>query len=99
MMQITSSLTANLFISIENNIDKVGGGPVMVEVDIVCKNSEAGYFTLGARLAIAKLNQAFSTTPILHNFDSKYHICIKTDVSGYDIGKTFCPQNSDGLGQ
>lgn len=45
------------------------------------------FFTLGARLAFAKLMHAFSTTLILPNFDPKCLIQIEIDALDYGISK------------
>lgn len=47
------------------------------------------FLTFKARLAFNKLKQAFIKALILHNFDLKCHICIKTDVLDYVISKIF----------
>ena len=52
------------------------------------KNSNgAGYLTPKAKLAFTKLRKAFTIVLIPGHFDLKCHIQIKTDVSGYTIGK------------
>ena len=38
------------------------------------------------KLAFLRLRQAFTEASILHHFDLKRHIWIKTDASGYTIG-------------
>lgn len=48
---------------------------------------EAGFLTFKARLAFVKLRSAFIKVLILHYFDLKYHIRIKTNVLGYAIGE------------
>ena len=65
------------------------------------KNIEAGsgFLTPKARLAFTKLRQVFMNTPILHYFDPKCHIWIKTDASGYAIGGVLSQLTLDDLGQ
>ena len=49
------------------------------------KNSNRGFFIFRARLAFAKLWEAFIKALILYYFDPKCHTYIKTNVSGYAI--------------
>lgn len=49
------------------------------------KEPGTGFFTPGAKLAFAKLRQAFMKTLILYHFNLEYHIEIKTDELGYTI--------------
>lgn len=58
----------------------VGDGKVSVKVNGVDKEFRTGLLTFEARLTLAKLRQTFDTTLILHHFDPKYNILIKTDV-------------------
>lgn len=71
MLRTTSGLTANKSIFV-NNIIEIGDGKVIEE------NSSMQFGTRflipGAKLAFAKLQHAFSTTPILYHFDAEYHI-------------------------
>ena len=57
------------------------------------------FFTLGAKLAFTKFRQVFLKALILHYFDPELHICIKTDISGYAIGRVSSQLISDNLGQ
>ena len=50
------------------------------------KEAGTGFFTPKARLAFTQLRQTFVEAPIFHHFDSKSHIRIETDASGYAIG-------------
>ena len=49
---------------------------------------EAGsdFLMPGARLAFIKLRQVFVEALIFYHFNSKYHIKIETNISGYAIG-------------
>ena len=47
------------------------------------------FFIFGARLAFTKLRQVFVKAPIFQHFDTKRHIQIETDASGYAIGGVF----------
>ena len=47
---------------------------------------ESCFLTPAAKLAFAQLKQAFTEAPILRHFDSKRHIRLETDASGYAIG-------------
>ena len=55
------------------------------------------FLTPGARLVFTKLRQAFFKALILHHFDLKYYIRIKTDVLGYAIGGVFSQLTLDDL--
>lgn len=48
------------------------------------KNS-LDFFTFKARLVFIKLRQAFIQALIHHQFNSKHHIWIEADISGYAI--------------
>ena len=50
-------------------------------------NRVASYLSPNAKQAFIQLKQAFIQAPILRHFDLKCHIQIKTDVSGYAIGR------------
>ena len=88
-----------------NNIEiddgKVGGNEVEKKdsKSFKSKKKESGFFTSGARMAFTKLRQAFIKTLILHHFDPKHHIQVKTDTSGYGIGGIFSQLTLDNLGQ
>ena len=56
------------------------------------------FFTLQAKLAFAKLSQAFVKAPILHHFDLERHIRIEMDASGYAIGGVLNQLTSDNSG-
>ena len=62
-------------------------------------NGATGYLTLDAKQAFTQLRQAFTEVPILQHFDPKCHIQIKTDGSGYIIGKVLSQLILDNLGQ
>ena len=51
--------------------------------------------TYGAKEAFNRLKQAFIEAPILQHFDLKSHIRIKTDASGYAIGRVFSQLSTD----
>ena len=53
------------------------------------KKIELSFLTFGTKMVFTKLRQAFVKTPILHYFDLKCHIQIKTDASGYAISGVF----------
>lgn len=95
MMQTTNSLVVNKLISIENSINGVGSQKVIIEAN--SKEFGTEYFISRARLAFVELKQAFSTVPILHHFDPKYHIQIKINRLGYTIGVILRRLNSDNL--
>ena len=48
--------------------------------------NNSSFLTPEAKLAFSRLRQAFTKVPILHYFDPKCYIRIKTDTSGYAIG-------------
>lgn len=50
----------------------MGGNRMIIEAN--CKGFETGFLTSGSRLAFAELKQIFGITPILHYYDSEYHI-------------------------
>ena len=52
-----------------------------------------------AKLVFIKLRQAFFKASILHHFDPKRHIQIKTDALGYAIGGVLNQLTLDNLGQ
>ena len=57
------------------------------------------FFTPRAKLAFAKLRQAFIKTQILHHFNSECHIRIETDILRYMIGGVLNQLTSDDLSQ
>ena len=57
------------------------------------------FFTPVAKIAFTKLEQAFCKAPIVHYFDPERHIRIKTDESGYSIGRVLNQLTSDDLNQ
>lgn len=59
----------------------------MIEKKIVVRNFETQFFILTAKLALAKLRQAFGTTPIFHDFDPKSHMWIEMEKSSYVIDR------------
>ena len=61
------------------------------------KKTESGFLTSEARKTFTKLRQAFIRAPILHHFNSKRHIRIETDTSGYAIGGVFSQLTLDDL--
>ena len=75
-------------------VDKVGvggGGDCKDETvgKLLSKNSNKiiGYLTPNARWAFIQLRQAFIKALIFQHFDLKCHIRIKSDASGYAIGR------------
>ena len=56
---------------------------------------EPTFPTPGTRKAFNKLRQVFTKDPILLHFDPEYHIWIKTNASGYVIGKIINQLTSD----
>ena len=50
-------------------------------------SSEAGFLTSKASLAFTQLRKAFTKALILHYFNPKHYIWIKTNCSGYAIGR------------
>ena len=63
------------------------------------KKAGIGFFTPKARLTFTLLKQMFVKTPILHHFDSKFHIRIKTNASKYQIGGILNQLILDDLGR
>ena len=63
------------------------------------KTVQSDFLTLGAKLAFAKLRQAFVKAPMLHHFDPERHIRIETDVSGYTIGGILSQLTLDNSGR
>ena len=63
------------------------------------KMVESDFLTSKARLAFTKLRQAFIKAPILYQFDSKHHIRVETNASGYAIGGVLSQLTSDDSGQ
>ena len=51
------------------------------------KLGEPKFLIFGVKEAFNHLRQAFTKAPIFWHFNPKYHIWIKTDVSGYTIRK------------
>ena len=68
---------------------KVGDDEIEKKVQNLSKSKktvQSDFLTPKAKLAFAKLRQAFVKAPILHHFDLERHIRIETDASGYAIG-------------
>ena len=61
------------------------------------KSVRSDFLTPGAKLAFAKLRQAFVKAPILHHFDPERHIQIEMDVSGYKFSGVLSQLTSDDL--
>ena len=57
------------------------------------------FLTPRAKLVFTKLRQVFFKALILYHFDSKCHIRMETDVSGYAIGEVLNQLTSDNLSQ
>ena len=57
------------------------------------------FFTPGTRLAFTELRQVLVKAPIFHHFYSERHIRIKTDASGYAIGRVLSQLTSDDSSQ
>lgn len=91
--QTMISPAANKSISIKDSTNRVGGDKMIVEADVVDKESETRFFTPGARLPFAKLRHAFNTIPILHHFGPE------TDILGYATGEIFSQLTFDGSAQ
>ena len=49
------------------------------------KENKSSFLTSDARMTFNYLRLALIKTSILQYFDPEYHICIKTDVSGYTV--------------
>ena len=56
---------------------------------------EPNFLTFDAKKAFNHLRLAFIKTPILQHFDLESHIQIKTDASGYVIGRVLSQLNID----
>ena len=63
------------------------------------KRTESGFLISRARIVFIELRQAFIKAPILHHFDSKRHIRVETDASGYAIDGVLSQLTSDNLGR
>lgn len=84
-----------------------GDGNELDDVSIVDANKMAkckdlikvrvSFLTPGARLVFTKLRQAFIKALILHHFDSKYYICVKTNILKYTIGEILSQLTLDNL--
>ncbi len=59
----------------------------------------ASFLTSKAKKAFTKLRQTFVEAPIQNHYDSKRHIQIEIDASGYAIGGILSQLTSDDLGQ
>ena len=57
------------------------------------------FLTPKAKLAFIKLRQVFVRAPILYHFDSKHHIWVETDVSGYAISEVLTQLTLDNSSQ
>ncbi len=59
----------------------------MVKAQNFAKANSSGieFLTSGAKEAFIYLQKAFTKIPIFRHFDSKCHIWIETDASGYAI--------------
>lgn len=79
--------TSKLTLINKIDIDKVGGSKVIVDANVVAKQSKIGFFILKTRFAFAKLSQACSIVPILHYLVPKDHIQIETDIGNYSLVK------------
>ena len=62
------------------------------------KTVGSDFLTPGARLAFIEWRQVFVKALILHYFDPKRHIRVKTDASGYAIRKVLSQLTIDNLG-
>lgn len=82
MLWTTNSSTINKLISADriNKVDEVK----MMEKHSN-KKSRTRFFTSGAKLTFAQLRQPLIITPTFYHFDPKYHIWIKSDISGHAI--------------
>lgn len=69
-----------------------------MNVEANSKKSGTRFFTPGARLAFAKLTQAFNIALIFYHFHLIYEIWIETNVSGYVIGGILSEQTLHNLG-
>ena len=73
-------------------VDSDGSGDEIVEKSPlhIKKTIEAiGYLTSNAKVAFIQLKKGFTKASIFHHFDPECHIRIRTDTSGYAIGKVF----------
>ena len=61
-------------------------------------NQSEIFFIFETKKAFKKLRQMFIETLILNHFDLERHIWIKTDVSGYTIGKILSQLTLNNLG-
>ena len=50
-------------------------------------SSRSGFFTFEANLTFTKLRKMLTIALIIYHFDPKRHVQIKTDASGYAIGR------------
>ena len=81
--------------------NEIGDNEIGTKVQKLSKSKkmESGFFTSGTRKAFTKLRQAFIKALILHRFDPKRHIRVKTDTSGYAISGVLSQLTSDYSGQ
>lgn len=77
------SSKVSILIVIEANKNKIVGDSNHLKLSIRTKK----FLTLKAKVAFTKLWQTFIKTLIFWHFDLKCYIQIKTNISGYDIGK------------
>ncbi len=55
------------------------------------------FLTLGVKKTFIQLRKSFIKASILYYFDIKCHLCIKTDVLGYAIGRVLSQITLDQL--
>lgn len=65
--------------------DKINNRNINLSNNIKKIIYKAGFLISKASLAFPWLKKAFTKTPILYHFNSKYYIMIETDTSGYTI--------------
>ncbi len=63
--------------------------------DLAKANSGTDFLTLEAKKGFIHLQKAFTEAPILRHFDSKCHIRIETDTSGYAISEVLSQMTFD----
>ena len=68
---------------------------ILVNLTVATNAGAMGYFTPKTRETFIQVRQAFTKAPILQYFDSKYHIRIETNESGYVIEGVLSQLNFD----
>ena len=81
--------------------DEVGDDEVgtKVQKSFKFKKTKSDFLIPGARNTFTKLRQAYIKVLIFHHFDPECYIRVKTNASGYAIGRVFSQLTSKNLDQ